>query len=64
MRRMGFSKDTHDDSFTWNEKEFEVEMDENVGRVFRTQFAFGRLYASSSSNKIYSISFTLKEAYF
>ena len=60
----GVLKDAHDDSFTWNGKEFEVEMDENVGRVFRTQFASGRLYASPSSNKIYSISFTLKEAYF
>ena len=33
----GVFKDAHDDSFTWNGKEFEVEMDENVGRVFRLQ---------------------------
>ena len=57
-------KNAHDNSFTWNGKEFEVEMDENVGRVFRLQFASGRLYARPSSNKIYPISFTLKEAYF
>ena len=60
----GVFKDAHDDSFTWNGKEFEVEVDENVGRVFRLQFASGRLYARPSSNKIYPISFTLKEAYF
>ena len=61
-RRVRVFKDAHDDSFTWNGKEFEVEMDENVGRVFRLQFASGRLYARPSSNKIYPISFTLKEA--
>ena len=37
----GVFKDAHDDSFIWNGKEFEVELVENVGRVFRTQFASG-----------------------
>ena len=37
----GVFKDAHDHSFTWNAKKFEVEMDENVGRVFRLQFASG-----------------------
>ena len=59
----GVFKDAHN-SFTWNGKEFEVEMDKNVGRVFRLQFASERLYANQSSNKIHPIFFTLKESYF
>ena len=59
----GVFKDAHS-SFTWNGKEFKVEMDENVGRVFSLQFASGILYANPSYNKIYPISFTLKESYF
>ena len=50
----GVFKGADDDSFTWNGKEFEVEMDENAERIFRLQFVSGRLYARPSSNKILS----------